>query len=86
MSVPYAAKMLAIMMVMSGSAAFLYLIMLGNPAEGPLFVLTGSESQFLRVAFSPDSTLVAAGQQDGTVKLWEVASAKEVFTFSDPPL
>jgi WD40 repeat protein len=86
MSVHHAGKMLAIMTMMSGAAFFLYLVMLGNLSDGPRFVLTGSESQFLRVAFSPDSTLVAAGQQDGTVKLWEVASAKEVFTISGQPV
>jgi WD40 repeat protein len=46
--------------------------------------LTGSGSHFEVLGFSPDSKLLAAGQVDGTVKIWDVATATEWFTFSQP--
>jgi WD40 repeat protein len=34
------------------------------------------------VAFSPDSKLLASGDWDGVVKLWNVAEAKEFATLA----
>jgi len=38
------------------------------------------ESGVTSVAFSPDGTLLAAGLQDGRVKLWQVSNGKLLFT------
>src|SRR5215831_14028647 len=35
------------------------------------------------VAFSPDGKTLAAGSWDGTVRLWEVATGKELHQFHD---
>lgn len=43
-------------------------------------VLKGSDRHFYCVAFSPDSKFVAAGQQDGTLKIWEAVSGTEWHT------
>jgi WD40 repeat protein len=42
--------------------------------------LTGHEVQPNCVAFSPDSKFLASGDWQGTVKLWDVAAAKELAT------
>jgi eukaryotic-like serine/threonine-protein kinase len=38
-----------------------------------------------RIAFSPDGTLVATSSWDGTAKLWEVDSGKQLTAFEAPP-
>jgi WD40 repeat protein len=35
----------------------------------------------MSVAFSPDSTLLASGSWDKTIKLWQVADGQELATF-----
>jgi parallel beta-helix repeat protein len=44
--------------------------------------LTGHTSYVNSVAFSPDGRLLASGSLDDTIKLWEVASGREVRTLS----
>src|SRR5207302_1401366 len=39
--------------------------------------LKGHSSTFSRIAFSPDGQTIAAGLQDGTVKLWDVATGQD---------
>lgn len=45
-------------------------------------VLKGADRYFNCLAFSPDGSLLAAGQQDGTVKIWECPSGAEWLTVS----
>jgi WD40 repeat protein len=59
-----------------------------NPLPGAAVSRFGT-SRFLNfgrafsVAFSPDGKTLAAGSWDGTVRLWEVASGKELHLFQD---
>jgi WD40 repeat protein len=39
---------------------------------------TATGWQVLAVAFSPDGKMLASGNGDGTIKLWDVATAKQV--------
>jgi WD40 repeat protein len=48
--------------------------------------LRGSDRHFLQVAFSPDSKLLAAGQQDGTIKIWEMPAGTEWYTHPARPV
>ena len=48
--------------------------------------LAGHESQPTWVAFSPDSRLLASGDSQGIVKLWNVAQAKEIATLKPPDI
>jgi WD40 repeat protein len=57
-----------------------YLFLGRKPMGVPRLTLTGTESHYYCVAFSPDSKLIAAGQQDGTVKIWETDAGAERFT------
>jgi WD40 repeat protein len=43
-------------------------------------LLEGIEGQVLSVAFSPDGKTLALGHQGGIVKLWGVATQREVLT------
>jgi WD40 repeat protein len=44
----------------------------------PRALLYGHTDQIECVAFSPDGKLLASGGRDGTVRLWDVAGAKEI--------
>lgn len=43
----------------------------------PKGVLSGHTNEVYALAFSPDGTLLASGSQDGTVRLWDVATSKQ---------
>lgn len=42
----------------------------------------GPDSQLLSLAFSPDGKILAGGSVSGTIKLWEVATGKEMQTLN----
>jgi WD40 repeat protein len=47
----------------------------------PRATLRGHTDEVLAVAFSPDAKLLASGGRDGTVRLWDLTSQKEVAHF-----
>jgi hypothetical protein len=49
-----------------------------------IFTLRGHEGVVARVAFSPDSKVLATAGSDGAVKLWETATGKEVGELRGP--
>ncbi len=52
-------------------------------AEKPeIFVQMGHTKQVTSVAFSPDGKHALSGSVDNTLKLWDIATGKEVRTFS----
>jgi len=48
----------------------------GPLPEKPISSCGIQEGQVLRLSFSPDGTLLAAGSSDGTIVIWQVASAR----------
>jgi WD40 repeat protein len=53
-----------------------------DPSTGrKVFELVGHKFGIKRVAYSPDGSLLATSSQDGTVKLWNSASGKELHSF-----
>jgi len=50
-------------------------------AEKALATLTGHKAGVIQLAFSSDGHTLASGSDDGTVKLWNLASGCEVITF-----
>ncbi len=44
--------------------------------------MAGPTDEVLSVAFSPDGRFLASGSSDPTIKLWEVATGKEVATLT----
>ncbi len=58
-----------------------------SPHEIPTDVLRGHEDRVQSVAFSPDGSRIAASAGDGSVRLWDAKSGKEVLSvrghFSD---
>src|SRR5262245_10201635 len=47
-----------------------------------LVVQAGHQSSIETVAFSPDGKLIASGSIDRTIKLWDVATGRELRTLS----
>ena len=45
--------------------------------------LEGHTEEVASVAFSPDGTLLASGSRDGTVKLWDVPTERQIATLPD---
>lgn len=45
-----------------------------------LVVQTGHSDDVMSIAFSPDGKILASGSSDGTIKLWDVATGKEIRT------
>ncbi len=64
----------------TASCGLYFLIQGITPMVRERLVLRGSDRLFECLAFSPDSKLVAAGQQDGTIKVWETSTGAEWFT------
>ncbi|HEV3256974.1 MAG TPA: c-type cytochrome domain-containing protein, partial [Gemmataceae bacterium] len=55
----------------------------GAPAAKPVHVLPGHKDLILAVAFSPDSKVLATCGYDRLIKLWDVATGKELRTLKD---
>jgi RNA polymerase sigma factor (sigma-70 family) len=55
----------------------------GEPAER--FTLEGHTGGVLAVAFSPDGRTLASAGEDGSIKLWDVATGKEWLTLTAHP-
>ena len=49
-----------------------------QPAGAPLPAEAGQGSQINAVAFSPDGKLLAAGDDDGTVRTWDRATRRAI--------
>jgi len=49
-----------------------------DPAKPRLVVQTGHKDIIVAVALSPDGTLALSGSTDGTLRLWDVATGREV--------
>ena len=45
--------------------------------------LEGHTDWVLSMSFSPDGTTFASGSSDGTIKLWDVVTKEDIFTFED---
>ena len=52
------------------------------PTGKKLRVFKGHTRRIESVAWSPDGSQLATGSQDKTVKVWDVATGKELHTFS----
>lgn len=53
-----------------------------RPAKPELVLQTGHVDRVTVAAFSPDERLLATGSNDGTVKLWDVATARMITTIT----
>jgi WD40 repeat protein len=65
--------------------ACLFLKNLSTSDIEPTKTLSGSDAEFVCVAFSPDSKLLAACQADGTVKVWSIPSGGDWLTIPSNP-
>jgi WD40 repeat protein len=52
----------------------------GRRPGRPVAMLPGHKADVLCLAFSPDGNLLASGGQDNTIRLWEMATKREVTT------
>jgi WD40 repeat protein len=52
-------------------------------AKKVIHLLTGHSDPVKSVVFSPDSQTLASGSEDGSVKIWDVNSGKELLTLSE---
>ena len=65
------------------TGSYNYSIRLWDAATGrELRTLTGTHSNILATAFSPDSRLLASGGDDAVVKLWDTATGRELATLN----
>ena len=48
------------------------------------FIIRNSKIITWRVAFSPDSTMLAAGASDGTLTIWDISTKEAIDTFQLP--
>jgi hypothetical protein len=55
----------------------------GLPAEQPIHVLAAHKDAIHAIAFSPDSKILATCSYDRLIKLWDVATGKELRTLKD---
>src|SRR5260370_29720498 len=53
----------------------------GEKTAGSIVTLKGHKEEIYSVAFTPDGKFLATGSFDNTIKLWDVAAAKEIRTF-----
>ena len=61
---------------------FVFSISAQTDEKAELVVQTGHTGTVLSVAFSPDNQLLASGSVDGTIKLWDAVSGKELKTLT----
>src|SRR5579864_7014864 len=53
----------------------------GEKKDNGTVTLKGHKEEVYSVAFTPDGKFLATGSFDNTIKLWDVAAAKEIRTF-----
>jgi TIR domain/WD domain, G-beta repeat len=73
-----------LVLVVAYAAAMLLPIMLAKwllPLDSSMRTFRGHSKDVIRVAFSPDGRTALSGSLDDTVRLWEVATGKELLTF-----
>lgn len=64
-------------------ACFLPLPPLFTPEPKPRTILKGHTKQVVSLAFSPDGKTLASGSADNSIKLWDVATGKNISTLEE---